>query len=172
MGITKIPLVLISGFYLDYKKRKTGFYRDYEKPRKMAKKVVWGFRFFFRDSWGFFRGFRFFFQDSSGFLGILRDSVIFLVISAALPPPPLPGFGKFTEVNLPSFWYLVGASLLFLALSQEYPTFFGQSDGLDYSWDATQWLRTGRWKPNPQLRPKNGGSNLVLKESRIYSAEQ
>ena len=85
MGITKIPLVLISGFYLDYKKRKTGFHRDYEKPRKMAKKVVWGFRFFFRDSWGFFRGFRFFFQDSSGFLGILRDSVIFLVISAALP---------------------------------------------------------------------------------------
>ena len=70
MGITKIPLVLMSGFYLDYKKRKTGFYRDYKKPRKMAmgfymdskkkhQKVVW-------DS--------VFFRDSSGFFGILLDS--------------------------------------------------------------------------------------------------
>ena len=88
MGITKIPLVLISGFYLDYKKRKTGFYRDYEKPRKMAKKVVWGFRFFFFGILGDSLGDSvFFFQDSSGFLGILRDSVIFLVISAALGVP-------------------------------------------------------------------------------------
>ena len=71
MGITKIPLVLMSGFYLDYKKRKSGFYRDYKKPRKMAmgfymdskkkhQKVVWGFRFFF--------------SDSAGFFGILEDS--------------------------------------------------------------------------------------------------
>ena len=71
MWITKITFVLMSGFYLDYKKRKPGFYRDYKKPRKMAmgfymdskktqRKVVWRFRFFF-----------------SGFFGILRDSTGF-----------------------------------------------------------------------------------------------
>ena len=81
MGITKIAFELISGFYQDYKKRKPGFYRDYEKPRKKAmgfyKDSKKSTKKLFGDSWGF----RYFF---SGFFGILRDSVIFLVISAAL----------------------------------------------------------------------------------------
>ena len=64
MGITKIPVVLMSGFYQDYKKRKPGFYRDYEKPRKKAmgfykdskkstKKLFGDSDIFFRDSSGF-----------------------------------------------------------------------------------------------------------------------
>ena len=81
MGITKIPFVIMSGFYQDYKKRKPGFYRDYEKPRKKAMG-------FYKDSKKstkkLFGDSDIFFRDSSGFFGILRDSVIFLVISAAL----------------------------------------------------------------------------------------
>ena len=81
MGITKIHFELMSGFYQDYKKRKPGFYRDYEKPRKKAMG-------FYKDSKKstkkLFGDSDIFFRDSSGFFGILRDSVIFLVISAAL----------------------------------------------------------------------------------------
>ena len=81
MGITKIHFELMSGFYQDYKKRKPGFYRDYEKARKKAMG-------FYKDSKKstkkLFGDSDIFFRDSSGFFGILRDSVIFLVISAAL----------------------------------------------------------------------------------------
>ena len=78
MGITKIPLVLMSGFYLDYKKRKTGFYRDYKNPGKWLWDSIWIPK---KRTKKLFGGSVFFFRDSSGFYRIL---ILILVISAAL----------------------------------------------------------------------------------------